>query len=155
MSEDTRTPEELFIDSLVDNEKRLALAIKEGKTVEEIKSTIGFDEAQIETMTTRLASFDQEEVIDEVAKAEEEAEVTPPAPETGLTGLGATPTTPEVVPGAEVTTEEKPVTNEVAKEVTDETAKEGESVVTDEVAKTAEVTPEAPVSPETPAQPVG
>jgi hypothetical protein len=145
---DTRTAKELFIDSLIDNEKRLAIAIEEGKSAEEIRNTIGFDEAQVEIMTTRLASFDQEEVIDEAAKADEEAEVTPPAPapETGLTGLGATPVTTEVDPSAQVT-EEKPVT--------DETAKEGESVVTDEVAKPAEVTPEAPVSPGTPVQPVG
>ena len=146
---DTRTEKELFIDSLIDNEKRLALAIEEGKSAEEIRNTIGFDEAQVEIMTTRLASFDHAEVIDEAAKAEEEAEVTPPAP------APEAPVTTEVDPSAQVTTEEKAVTDEAAKEVTDETAKEGESVVTDEVAKPAEVTPEAPVSTETNTERVG
>ena len=139
MSEDTRTPEELFVDSLVDNEKRLAIAIKEGMSVDEIKSTIGFDEAQIETMTTRLATFNEvdvaeEETVDAPAPTPEapgqsitsqaEAEVTTPVtPEA--------PVVPEVVPGAEVTPEVSPETPaEVA-------------------------TPEAPVAPETPAEPVG
>lgn len=61
MPEDTRTEEELFIDSLIDNEKHLALAIKAGKTVEEVRDTLGFDEAQYETMQARLASFNLEE----------------------------------------------------------------------------------------------
>ena len=65
-----------FVNSLVDNEKRLAEAIIAGKTAEEITTTLGFDAAQIEKMTKRLDSLDSGEAA---APREEEEKQDAPA----------------------------------------------------------------------------
>lgn len=68
-----RTAKEQFVQDLVDNEKVLAQTIlAEEKSDEEITQTLGFDQAQIDTMRSRLASFDVDEKAEE-ANAETEA----------------------------------------------------------------------------------
>lgn len=68
---DDRTEKDRFIDSLIDNEKVLAKTIEAGeKSDEEITADLGFDQAQIDTMRSRLAEYDK---VDEAEEANVDA----------------------------------------------------------------------------------
>lgn len=93
-----RTPKDAFIDTLIDNEKRLAIAIVQEKTDEEIAETIGYTAEQTGIMRERLATFD---VVEETEEGSEDA----PAPEAPAAGAGEVTgaTDTSAAPGAETT----------------------------------------------------